>query len=86
VARLVEASDAKWQKTRVQCYSGSTGDEEPRSFDIGYQRCEVLDIVERWKAPTHRYFKVKVQGAKFFMLRQPNGGDDWEMSQLNARR
>ncbi len=43
----------------VDCYAGSQGDETPRRFTRGDQLVEILAVVERWRTPDHRYFKVK---------------------------
>jgi hypothetical protein len=49
---------------RVECHAGYRGDEEPRAFTLGERRFAVLDIEDRWLAPDHRYFKVKLVGTR----------------------
>ena len=73
-------------KTRVQCYAGYRGEEEPRSFDLGDRRLEIVDIIDRWLAPDHRYFKVKVKSGDVCMLRYDNAVDEWEITFVNQRR
>lgn len=43
---------------RVECYAGHRGEEEPHRFWIGEREVEVVDILDRWLDPAHRYFKV----------------------------
>ena len=73
-------------KTRVQCYAGYRGEEEPRSFDLGDRRLEIVDIIDRWLAPDHRYFKVKVKSGDVYILRYDNAVDEWEITFVNQRR
>jgi hypothetical protein len=86
VARLIETSDAKWIKTRVDAYAGQGGEDEPRSFDVGHQRLDVLEVVERWRVSADRYFKVKVRNRELYILRQHSAGEDWEMASLKLHR
>jgi len=65
---------------RVQCHAGYRGAEEPRSFDLGDRRIEVVDIIDRWIAPDHRYFKVQDADGSVYILRYDNMADEWEMT------
>ena len=42
-------------RIRVACYSGYRGEETPRRIVIGDRHLEVVDIIDRWLAPQHRY-------------------------------
>jgi len=46
-------------KIHLQCYPGHRGEEEPRSFDLGDRRIEVMVITDRWRSPDHPYCKVR---------------------------
>lgn len=70
----------------VQSYAGYRGDQEPRSFDLGQLRVDVLEITEQWKSPTHRYFKVRVKSRQFYILRHYEPADAWEATPLAANR
>jgi len=61
---------------RVECYAGYRGEEEPRAFWLGERRLAVVEVVDRWLAPEHRYFKVKADDGDFYILRhdEPRGG------------
>ncbi len=54
----------------VDCYAGHRGEETPRRFELGGRRVEVLEVVDRWYGPDHRYFKVR--------LRHDEPADRWE--------
>jgi len=54
---------------RVECYSGYRGDEEPRAFWLGTRRLAVRAIVDRWFAPTQRWFRVDADDGNVYVLR-----------------
>jgi hypothetical protein len=69
-------------KIQVECYAGYRDAEEPRSFKLGERRIEVVEIVDRWFAPDHRYFKVKSDDGREFVLRHDDVSGDWELAAL----
>ena len=46
-------------KIQVECYSGYRGEETPRRLTFGVRVIEVTEVLDRWLAPDHRYFKVR---------------------------
>ncbi len=62
---------------RVECYAGHRGEEEPRAFWLGEQRVEVVELLDRWLSPQHRYFKVKGEDGDIYILRHDERRDDW---------
>jgi hypothetical protein len=70
---------------RVQCYAGHRGEEEPRTFDLGDRRLEVMEIIDRWHAPDHRYFKVQADDGNVYILRHDEGAGEWEMTSFTRR-
>jgi hypothetical protein len=44
---------------RVERYAGHRGEQEPRRFWLDERPVEVAEILDRWLAPEHRYFKVR---------------------------
>jgi hypothetical protein len=72
-------------KIHVQCYAGHRGEEEPRSFDLGDRRIEVMEIIDRWLSPGDRYFKVRAYDGGVYILRHDEGADEWEMSFFSQR-
>lgn len=69
-------------KIAVQCYAGYRGEEEPRAFVLGKTSFPVLEILDRWIAPDHRYFKVKVEDGRQFVLRHDSPTGAWELAAL----
>ena len=43
---------------RVECYAGYRGEQEPLAFWLGKRRLAVRAVIDRWFAPTQRWFKV----------------------------
>jgi hypothetical protein len=69
-------------KIAVECYAGHRGEEEPRAFTLGATRFEVQAIEDRWLHPEHRYFKVRVDDGRRFVLRHDSLSDGWELAAL----
>lgn len=69
---------------RVECYAGYRGEETPRRFHIGARRVEVTEVIDRWLAPEHRYFKVCGNDGDVYILRYDVTGDCWELTMFAA--
>ena len=69
-------------KIRVECYAGFRGEQEPRAFTLGERRFEVIEILDRWLDPQHRYFKVSVEDQRKFLLRQDTASGEWVLAGL----
>ena len=69
-------------KIRVECYSGYRGDEEPRAFWLGSRRFEVVELQDRWLNPERRYFKVRVDDGRRFILRHDESSGEWQLAAL----
>jgi hypothetical protein len=72
-------------KVHVHCYAGHRGEEEPRSFDLGDRRIEVMEIIDRWLSPDHRYFNVRAYDGSVYILRHDEVAGEWEMSFFSRR-
>jgi len=53
---------------RVDCYSGHTYAERPRSFWWEGIEYEVEEIEREWQEPGERHFQVRTRGNKLFQL------------------
>jgi hypothetical protein len=71
-------------KVRVECYSGYRADESPRRFTLGKNKIEVLEIMDRWLAPDHRYFKIKGSDDCVYILRHDEHTDQWELTMYDT--
>ena len=70
---------------RVECYAGYRGEETPRAFWLGENRLEVKEVLDRWLAPDHRYFKVQADDNDIYILRHEVQSDDWELTLFQKR-
>lgn len=64
---------------RVECHAGYRGEETPRRFFVGGQAVEVTEVLDRWLAPDHRYFKVRDPEGHAWILRRDDEADTWEL-------
>lgn len=64
---------------RVDCYCGYRAEESPRRFFIGKRAVDVVEIIDRWLDPNHRYFKVRGEDGGIYILRYDVTLDQWEM-------
>ena len=65
----------------VDCYAGHRGDETPRCITRGDQRVEVLAVMDQWRAPDHRYLRVRTAD-ETCTLRQDVTSGGWELTGL----
>jgi hypothetical protein len=71
---------------RVECYAGHRGEETPRTLVIDGRRVEVVDVVDRWLAPEHRYFKLTGDDGDTYIVRHDPAADAWELTLFTAQR
>ena len=64
---------------RVECYAGHRAEESPRRFFIGERQIEVVEIIDRWLDPAHRYFKVRGSDLGVYILRHDSQAERWDM-------
>lgn len=65
---------------RVQCYAGHRGEEIPQAFFLGSRRVGVDEVLDRWLAPDHRYFKVRGDEGGIYILRYDPARDSWSLT------
>lgn len=71
---------------RVECYAGYKGEETPRRFFLGERGIEVIEVIDRWLAPDHRYFKVEGEDDATYILRHDIEENLWELTMFDRRR
>jgi hypothetical protein len=69
-------------KLQVECYAGYRGEEEPRALWLGERRFDVVEVLDRWLNPRHRYFKVKIDDGRQYILRHDTPSGEWELAGL----
>jgi hypothetical protein len=71
---------APFERIAVDCYAGHRGEETPRRFRLGPRSVDVADVLDRWLAPDHRYFKVRGDDGDIYILRHDPQADAWELT------
>ena len=67
---------------KVNCYSGHTYAEEPRSFEWEGQEYEVEEIEKGWVEPGNRYFQVRTKDNRLFRLCYNEAQDQWSINEV----
>lgn len=67
---------------KVNCYSGHTYAEEPRSFLWEGIEYEVVEIGKAWHEPGMRYFQVRTRDNKLFQLCYNEIEKQWSLIEL----
>jgi len=70
----------------VECYAGYRSEETPRHFFIGDRRVDVIDVLDRWLAPEHRYFKLRGDDGGVYILRHDVVQGQWELTLFDSGR
>lgn len=55
------------------------GEETPRAFALGERRVVVAEVLDRWLAPDHRYFRVKGDDGHTYVVRHDVIAGRWEL-------
>jgi len=71
-------------RLRVECYAGYRGKKEPTAFWLGERRLAVRAIVDRWFAPSQRWFRVEAGDGSLYVLRVDEPGGDWELAAFTS--
>jgi hypothetical protein len=67
----------------VECYAGSKGEETPRRLIIGGHPLGVVEVLDRWLAPDHSYFKVRCDTGAVFIIRHDLESLEWELTMFD---
>ena len=67
----------------VDCYAGYRGEETPRAIILANNKIEVTEVVDRWLAPDHRYFKVRGDDKALYIIRHDTVTDTWELTMFD---
>jgi hypothetical protein len=69
----------------VECHAGYRGEETPRRFGLAGAKIEIAEVIDRWLAPDHRYFKVRDADGNLYILRTDVVSERWEVTFLRRR-
>lgn len=64
---------------RVDCHAGYRGEESPRCIHLADNKVEVLEVLDRWLAPDHRYFKIFGDDEATYIIRHDSVSGQWEL-------
>ena len=67
-------------KIRVECYAGHRGEETPRRLFLDERSIEIIEVIDRWFGPDHRYFKVQGSDRATYVIRQDIPTHCWELT------
>ena len=67
-------------RLHVACHAGYRGEETPRRIDLGERSVAVIEVIDRWYGPDHRYFKVAGDDGAVYILRQSVPAGDWQLT------
>ena len=64
---------------RVECYAGHRGEETPRRLVFDGRAVDIAEILDRWLAPDHRYFKLRGGDGATYVVRHDTSSGSWEL-------
>jgi hypothetical protein len=64
---------------QVECYAGYRGEETPRHIQMATYKIEIRKIVDRWRSPDHRYFKILSRDDATYIIRHDTENWQWEL-------
>ena len=64
----------------VECYAGYKGEQTPRAVVMGDRHLTVVEILDQWLAPDHRYFKLRADDGDTYIIRQDSASGEWTLS------
>lgn len=63
----------------VECYAGHRGEQEPRCIRFDGRTVRVIEVLDCWLAPDHRYFKIAGDDGATYILRHDPIAEAWEV-------
>lgn len=70
---------------RVASYAGYRGEQEPLRLWFDDRAVEVSEILDRWIAPDHRYFKMLGDDGCTYIIRHDTRTERWELTMFDRR-
>jgi hypothetical protein len=66
-------------KVEVECAAGYQGEATPHRLAFGRRTVAVVEVLDRWLASEHRYFKIKGEDGAIYILRHDVPADCWQL-------
>ncbi|MFP3984302.1 MAG: hypothetical protein ACLFV2_11515 [Desulfurivibrionaceae bacterium] len=71
---------------RVECYAGYKGEETPRRLYLGNREIDVVEVLDRWLDPDHRYFKLRGSDGDIYLIRHDIPTGLWQITLYESGR
>lgn len=71
---------------QVECYAGYRGEETPRRLFFKEREIGVVEVLDRWLDPAHRYFKLSGDDGGLYIIRHDVVTDTWELILYESSR
>jgi hypothetical protein len=71
---------------KVNCYSGHTYAERPKSFEWEGQEYKVAEIEKAWVEPGKRYFQVRTEDNGLFRLCYNEAEERWSLTEVGGAK
>jgi hypothetical protein len=65
---------------KVDCYAGYRGEETPRMIRMGQRIIRVVEVIDSWLSPNHRYFKIKGDDEALYIIRHDPHNSHWQLT------
>ena len=69
---------------QVECDGGHRGEPTPRRIAFDRRSVELVELLDSWLAPDHRYFKMKGADGATYILRHDEPSSRWELTLYEA--
>jgi hypothetical protein len=69
----------------VECNAGDRGEGTPRRVGAAATKIEIAEVVDRWLAPDHCYFKVRDGDGELHIVRNDVASKRWELTWFRRR-
>jgi hypothetical protein len=69
---------------KVECYAGHRGEETPRRVSFDGRTVALVELLDCWLAPDHRYFKMRAEDGATYILRHDAASGRWELTLYQA--
>jgi hypothetical protein len=69
---------------KVLCHAGHRGEETPRRLGLDGREVELVEVLDCWLGPDHRYFKMGGDDGATYLLRHDTARDLWELTMYQA--
>ena len=69
---------------RVECHAGHRGEATPRRVWFEGRPVELVEVLDAWLAPDHRYFKMRGADGAAYILRHDERSGLWQLTLYQA--